>query len=393
MAVAKKPAKATEHQVRKSALKKTTGDVGAAKLLLSKAKTQDSKVKEEVMRRANAANTPRVSFNEKAKMIGPSPAAKTIENKDVKKGKGTKNQASGSSGSAPKKPKTVSQQPETKTPVGKAPKKQPVASTVKAKKPTETEKRFQQLQQKLNQASLPAPRTPPVVRHRMKSPAVSSASLDTDASSEHYKAKQAKAEAHFKSIKAQLSLDDAAMEAETAATIDSTSSNAMVGLLDSISNDPKGMQLALPPPRKTETKEIEEEEDEEEDEQEDQEGQEEQEEEENEEEEHEEEEDAEEEGQEREEDEYQEEEAEADEEEEDEEQEDEHEEEEGQEEAEDEGEMEVEDYLEGEEEEQEAGEGGGSKGGNSELSVAVQDTTRNSTYAKMGFSYVIVFCF
>ena len=267
---AKKPAKADVPQVRKSALKKptpkaATGADTASKLLAqlkarSASSSSSSKVKDQVMKLAAASNTtkakqaPRVKFDARVHDI--------VEKKahDAKNG-----QDSGASGSgkAQKRPsaevQAAKKAPAVVTPAQKAARKEPASTEKKKANSTKTIAQLEKeaakktkdrlilLQKKIQQTSLPAaaPVTPPTLRHRMKSPAGSTASLATDASSQHYKEKQAKAEAHFNKVCR--TLEQKVLESEEAVNLDCKDVSEMLHQIcdGETLPDPKGLQLAL----------------------------------------------------------------------------------------------------------------------------------------------------
>ncbi|CAK9096979.1 Uncharacterized protein SCF082_LOCUS45505 [Durusdinium trenchii] len=95
----------------------------------------------------------------------------------------------------------------------------------------EQKERLKRLQEAALRCSVPAPSTPPRKRHRMKSPASSLGTVQTDASSEHYAEKQAKAMEALGD-----KLEDAALLASVRAELDATD---MLGLLDDLKDHAK----------------------------------------------------------------------------------------------------------------------------------------------------------
>ena len=132
--------------------------------------------------------------------------------------------------------KTKTKQDETaKTKEGKKEKKTEEKNKDGSKKQKkddgEQKERLKRLQEAALRCSVPAPSTPPRKRHRMKSPASSLGTVQTDASSEHYAEKQAKAMEALGD-----KLEDAALLASVRAELDATD---MLGLLDDLKDHAK----------------------------------------------------------------------------------------------------------------------------------------------------------
>ncbi|CAK9066934.1 unnamed protein product [Durusdinium trenchii] len=132
--------------------------------------------------------------------------------------------------------KTKTKQDETaKTKEGKKEKKTEEKNKDGSKKQKkddgEQKERLKRLQEAALRCSVPAPSTPPRKRRRMKSPASSLGTVQTDASSEHYAEKQAKAMEALGD-----KLEDAALLASVRAELDATD---MLGLLDDLKDHAK----------------------------------------------------------------------------------------------------------------------------------------------------------
>eukprot|EP00913_Durusdinium_trenchii_P023001 g21597.t1 len=179
-----------------------------------KEKRQKDSEKEEKKQKASEKEEKKQKDSEKKEK-----KQKDSEKKSEKKNKEKKSQEEAGEGKVSQE--TKGKDKKTKTTDGEEPKEK---------------KTFDDKAESSKRGSFPAPRTPPPKRVRMKSPAGSSLSVATDASSTRYASSQEKAERHFEKMKLNGSLDEALKEAEE-------DGDDILDLLDGLSS---GRQLADP---------------------------------------------------------------------------------------------------------------------------------------------------